>query len=86
MNASRLKAEREQYGWSQIKLAETLGVSATTVRRWERGQAVPYPYYREKLVDLFGKTPQELGLLSSCSVLRADYKSSSEEYHQTPDT
>jgi hypothetical protein len=33
------------------------------VRCWEQGQALPYPYYREKLVDLFGKTPLELGLL-----------------------
>ena len=58
MEASPLKAEREQRGWSQTELAKILGVSTTTVRRWERGLAVPYPYYRNKLVALFGKTPQ----------------------------
>ncbi len=63
MKPSSLKTERKHRGWSQDELAKTLGVSTTTVRRWEQGQAVPYPYYRKKLVALFGKTAQELGLL-----------------------
>src|SRR2546430_1532882 len=63
MKASSLRAERKQRGWSQDELAKTLGVSTTTIRRWEQGQAVPYPYYRKKLTALFGKTAEELGLL-----------------------
>jgi tetratricopeptide (TPR) repeat protein len=34
------------------------------VSRWEQGLAVPYPYYREQLCVLYGKTAEELGLLS----------------------
>ncbi len=63
MKAPSLKSERQQRGWSQTKLAKALGVSTTTVRRWEQGQAMPYPYYRNKLAALFGKTADELGLL-----------------------
>lgn len=63
MKSSRLKAEREGRGWSQAKIAKALGINTETVRRWERGLALPHPYYRERLSDLFGKTVEELGLL-----------------------
>ncbi len=59
----QLRQERERRGWSQGKIAEELGVDRVTVGRWERGVSQPYPYYRKKLSALFGKTPQELGLL-----------------------
>jgi len=58
-----LRAERRQLGLSQIKLAKILGVHPRTVRRWELGQTVPYPYYRRQLSILFGKTIQQLSLL-----------------------
>jgi transcriptional regulator with XRE-family HTH domain len=58
-----LKTERKQRGWTQAELAQVLGVSTKTVVRWERGQSVPFPYYRRKLSSLFGKTDQELGLI-----------------------
>jgi len=58
-----LRTERKRQGWTQAKLAEVLGVSTKTVVRWEAGRCVPFPYYRQKLSALFGKTAQELGLL-----------------------
>ncbi len=58
----RLKQERERRGWSQAKLAEEVGIDSTTISRWERGLSLPYPYYRQRLCELFGKTVQELGL------------------------
>jgi len=65
MNSDRLRAERIQLGWTQAKVAEILGISTKTVRRWEQGLSVPYPYYRRQLSVLFGKTVQQLGLLES---------------------
>ena len=62
MNPFLLKAERKQLGWSQVQVAEALGISVRTLRRWEQGLVVPYPYYRKRLCALFGKTAQELGL------------------------
>jgi tetratricopeptide (TPR) repeat protein/transcriptional regulator with XRE-family HTH domain len=59
----QLKAERELRGWSQKYVAEQLGADHYYLSRWERGSAVPSPYYRQKLCTLFGKNARELGLL-----------------------
>lgn len=63
MKVHPLKRERELRGWSQAKVASAIGTTPRTVHRWEHGQGVPYPYYREKLCALFGKNTEELGLL-----------------------
>lgn len=63
MKVHPLKYERELRGWSQAKVAKEIGTTPRTVHRWEHGQGVPYPYYREKLCALFGKNTRELGLL-----------------------
>ena len=57
-----LKTERKRRGLTQAKLARVLGVSTKTVVRWEQGRCVPFPYHRQKLYILFGKTAEELGL------------------------
>src|SRR6516162_6238895 len=63
MKSHPLKVERELHGWSQARVAEAVGTNVRTVIRWEQGQSVPYPYYREQLCTLFGKNARELGLL-----------------------
>jgi len=60
---NRLKYERELRGWSQGKLAEELGTSVVTVSSWERGVALPSPYYRQQLFNVLGKNAQDLDLL-----------------------
>ena len=62
MNPFLLKAERKQQGLSQAQVAEALGVSARTLRRWEQGLVVPYPTIVSDCVPSFGKTAEELGL------------------------
>src|SRR5207248_10797366 len=61
--AAVLRYERSIRGWSQADVAEKVGRDSRTVRRWERGKTVPTPYLRQKLCQLLGKTPTELGLL-----------------------
>jgi tetratricopeptide (TPR) repeat protein/transcriptional regulator with XRE-family HTH domain len=58
-----LKTARELRGWSQVKLAETIGTTPRNVSRWEQGLTVPHPYYREQLCVLFEQDARELGLL-----------------------
>jgi transcriptional regulator with XRE-family HTH domain len=60
---THLKQERERRGWSQARVAEAVGTDTKTVGRWERGVSSPYPYSREKLCKLFGKSAEELGFL-----------------------
>jgi transcriptional regulator with XRE-family HTH domain len=60
----RLKQERLLRGWSQREVGDRVGTDSYTVNRWERGRAVPSPYFRQKLCDLFAKNAQHLGLIS----------------------
>jgi transcriptional regulator with XRE-family HTH domain len=58
----QLRIERERRSWSQAEVAEKVGVDVKTIGRWEKGNSKPYPYYRQKLCQLFGKSAQEFGL------------------------
>ncbi len=58
-----LKRQRRLRGWSQAYVAEMVGSDPKTVSRWEQGKSSPGPYFVRKLVDLFGKNAEELGLL-----------------------
>ncbi len=60
---NRLRQERIARNWRQSDLAEQLGTSVITVRRWERGNQSPRAYFQVKLCALFGKSAEELGLL-----------------------
>jgi transcriptional regulator with XRE-family HTH domain len=51
---SRIARRRHQLGWTQIELAEKLGVSPSTVANWERGASYP----KKKL----GKVEHVLGV------------------------
>jgi transcriptional regulator with XRE-family HTH domain/uncharacterized protein HemY len=64
----RLRQARIERGWSQEALAEKLGTNGFTVSRWELGQAVPSPYYRHKLAEVFAQTLASLGLLPAPAV------------------
>ncbi|MBV9228251.1 MAG: helix-turn-helix domain-containing protein, partial [Chloroflexi bacterium] len=59
----RLRRERIRRNWSQADVAKHIGSDPKTVSRWELGHAFPSAYHRQKLVDLFQKDAEELGLL-----------------------
>jgi len=59
---SHLKYARQQRGWSQARVAEAIGASPMSIKRWEHGLTRPSPYYREQLCLLFECTVQQLGL------------------------
>lgn len=61
----QLRRERERHNWSQADVAEKLGVDVKTVNRWEKGSRKPLPYYRQKLCQLFNKSPEEFGLFEN---------------------
>jgi transcriptional regulator with XRE-family HTH domain len=64
---NRLRQERHRLNWRQLDLAEQLGTTVVTVKRWERGTQQPGAYFRMKLCSLFGKSAEELGLLDEIS-------------------
>jgi tetratricopeptide (TPR) repeat protein/DNA-binding XRE family transcriptional regulator len=56
-----LRRLRIQRNWRIADLADQLGTTSTTVKRWERGSQQPSMYYRVKLCELFGVDAEELG-------------------------
>src|SRR2546421_12198831 len=60
---SRLHDARVERGWSQQYLADQVGTTVVNISRWENGSNFPTPYFRQRLCEVFGKTPAELGLL-----------------------
>lgn len=64
-SSSLLRKEREKRGWSQNELAERIGTNQISISRWENGTVTPTPYYRQKLASLFGKSLEELGLVTA---------------------
>ncbi len=59
-----LREQRLEQHWSQRELADKLGTTEVTVKRWERGSQQPSAYYRLHLCRVFGKSAAELGLLT----------------------
>src|SRR5581483_363126 len=59
----RLRQARIGRNWRQRDLAEQLGTTVVTVKRWERGYQQPSTYFRVKLCTLFGTSAGELGLV-----------------------
>jgi len=64
----RLIEARNEKGWSQAEVAEKIRVDTNTYSRWERGETFPNSYAREKLTEVYGKSPEELGLLKSRTI------------------
>ncbi len=56
-----LRAARVARGWKAVRLARELGVSETTVSRWENGHQQPHRRHREQLCWVLGRDPVDLG-------------------------
>lgn len=55
-----IQARREKYGFTQVQLAERVGVHQTTVSQWERGEVSPSPKAQARLVRELGIDPLTL--------------------------
>lgn len=55
MDATEFKAKREQYGLTQGQLAGRLGVTTTTVYRWEAGHVAAPAWLRSWFAGEFGE-------------------------------
>jgi transcriptional regulator with XRE-family HTH domain len=58
----RLRHAREALGWSQEDVADLLGTTQNTIHRWETGIETPHPSFRQRLCELFEKSPDALDL------------------------
>src|SRR5437763_2693400 len=58
----QLRRERERRNLSQEQLAQKIGTTALNISRWERGSTSPNFHFRQKLIEFFGKSDEELRL------------------------
>lgn len=56
----RMKALRQKMGWSQEDLAREVGVSLSTVQRWETKDSKPIRLARKKLEKLLQKSSKAM--------------------------
>ena len=56
---TRIRHQRQARRLSQGQLAEAVGVSRSTVMRWEAGESRPQPAYREALARVLGGRPED---------------------------
>lgn len=56
-----VRAARNAKGWKAAKLASLVGVSETTLSRWENGHQQPHRRHREQLCRVLGSDPLDLG-------------------------
>ena len=52
MTPHEIKQVREDLGRTYEGMAKILGVSISTILRWENGESVPIPMFRKKLMKL----------------------------------
>lgn len=60
MARRRLRARREELGFSQEALARAIGTETSTVRRWESGSTSPQPLLRRRLAKALDVSPESL--------------------------
>lgn len=59
----RLKYHRKLKAWDQKRLAREVGTTARSIVRWEQGETLPELRFQQRLCELFGKDPEELGFI-----------------------
>ena len=58
---AQLKTIRQRLGWSEEECAHQLGVTYSTLNRWERGEALPKSQLVLHVIDQFIATHQQRG-------------------------
>lgn len=59
----RLKYYRKLNAWDQKRLAREIGATTRSIVRWEQGETLPELRFQQRLCELFGKDPEELGFV-----------------------
>jgi len=49
--AERVRAAREQLGFTQAEMGDAVGVGAQTVSNWECGRSLPWPKVQLRVLD-----------------------------------
>ncbi len=59
----RLRYLRKLKAWNQERLASEVGTTLRSIMRWEQGKTLPEIRFQQRLCEIFGKDPEELGFI-----------------------
>jgi len=59
IDIKNLRKLREGEGLTQLQLAAKVGVSPSTIFRWEKGKHIPHPERLKKLNRIFGHLSED---------------------------
>ena len=62
---------REGKGWSQLELANRVGVTPSTVYNWERGKYEPRASQFRQIAEVFGVSMDAIELVQGADVILA---------------
>lgn len=69
MTADKIKALREEKGWTQAELARRLGITRNGVNSWEQGLSIPSPSCLVDLANVFSvSTDYLLGIEARATI------------------
>lgn len=76
-----IKQLRQEKLWTQAELAGRIETTTISVGRWEKNITRPGLHFQQKLCEIFGKSPEELGFLP-----KSEHREGSERNGQPQET
>lgn len=58
--ADTIRRLRRRHGWSQVQLAQKMGIHSGLVASWETGRSLPKPSNLNRLAEVLGVTAQQI--------------------------
>ncbi len=75
--ASNIRLYRKKAGLTQIRLAEDMGVSIATLRRWEAGETAPTGTRIKELAERLGTAPEDIVMSENVNNVNNEQKTDS---------
>ena len=81
--SSNIRFYRKRSGLTQIELAEKMGISIATLRRWEAGETSPTGAKISELADIFQIAPEKIIAVGKKEEAKNDFEDEANKNLQT---
>ena len=77
-----IKQLRKENLWTQEELASRIKTTTISVGRWEKNLTRPSLHFQQKLCEIFGKSPEELGFLPQSEPEHGEGSQSNDQHQE----
>ncbi|WP_220210907.1 helix-turn-helix transcriptional regulator [Reticulibacter mediterranei] len=77
-----IKQLRKENLWTQEELASRIKTTTISVSRWEKNLTRPSLHFQQKLCEIFGKSPEELGFLPQSEPEHGEGSQSNDQHQE----